>query len=131
MNDSAIKIMILFLCGFCLPLAGHPQQQTVKYSLFHPVPGSELRDMETDRPDVTESPFTVDAGHFQYETDLFRLIREKSDLNKTSTLLINQANLKIGLTGSTALQVGFQSYGECGREIWLRAREPTAMVLEM
>ncbi|GAA5084534.1 hypothetical protein GCM10023210_04440 [Chryseobacterium ginsengisoli] len=70
-----------------------------------------MREMETDRPDVTESPYTVDAGHLQYETDLVRLINEKSDLLKTSTLLINQANLKIGITGSTAIQIGWQSYG--------------------
>ncbi|WP_228446300.1 transporter [Chryseobacterium sp. 18068] len=67
--------------------------------------------METDRPDVTESPYTVDAGHFQYETDLLRLIKEKSDLLKTNTFLVNQANLKIGITGSTAIQIGWQSYG--------------------
>ncbi|WP_228414739.1 hypothetical protein [Chryseobacterium sp. G0201] len=67
--------------------------------------------METDRPDVTESPYTIDAGHIQYETDIIRLIKEKPDLLETSTLLINQANLKIGITGSTAIQIGFQTYG--------------------
>jgi hypothetical protein len=29
-----------------------------------------LREMSTDRPDKTESPYTVDAGHFQFEADL-------------------------------------------------------------
>jgi hypothetical protein len=111
MKYSTIKIRMLFFCGFCLPLAGNAQQQAIKYSLFHPRPVVELRDMETDRPDVTESPFTVDAGHFQYETDLFRVLREKSDLIKSYSLLINQANLKIGITNSTALQIGFQTYG--------------------
>jgi hypothetical protein len=110
-KDSSVSMLALFLCAFFLPFGGHAQQQTVKYSLFYPVPAIQLRDMETDRPDVTESPFTVDAGHFQYETDLFRIVRERSDFSKTNTLLINQANLKIGLAGSTALQIGFQSYG--------------------
>ena len=32
------------------------------YSLFNPTPDSALRDMATDRPDKTESPYTVDAG---------------------------------------------------------------------
>ncbi len=81
------------------------------YWLFHPVPKAQMRDMETDRPDVTESPFTVDAGHFQYETDLIRTSRERSDSKQTNTLLINQANLKIGITGSMAIQIGFQSFG--------------------
>jgi hypothetical protein len=26
--------------------------------------------MSTDRPDKTESAYTVDAGHFQFEADL-------------------------------------------------------------
>jgi hypothetical protein len=80
------------------------------FSLFHPVPKTQMREMETDRPDITESPFTVDAGHFQYETDLVRMTRERSDSKQTNTLQINQANLKIGITGSTAIQIGLQSY---------------------
>ena len=31
-----------------------------------------MRDFETDRPDITESAYSVDAGHFQLETDLFK-----------------------------------------------------------
>ena len=27
---------------------------------------SELRELSTDRPDTTESPYTVDAGNFQF-----------------------------------------------------------------
>ena len=33
------------------------------YNLFNPVPENLMRDLSPDRPDVTESPFTVDAGH--------------------------------------------------------------------
>ncbi|QNN43715.1 transporter [Pedobacter roseus] len=85
-------------------------KKTGSYNLFRPVPGTKLRDMETDRPDVTESPITVDAGHFQYESDLFRLQRERSEHLVKNTYLFNQANLKLGLTGSTALQLVVQSY---------------------
>ena len=34
-----------------------------QYWLFNPTPDRLLREMTTDRPDITESPFTVDAGH--------------------------------------------------------------------
>lgn len=101
----------LTLSVVCLPAVCLAQEKHLNYSIFHPVPKEHMREMETDRPDVTESPYTVDAGHFQYETDLVRLIKEKSDIQKTNTLLINQANLKIGITGSTAIQIGWQSYG--------------------
>lgn len=87
------------------------QKSAEKYWLFHPTPKDQMREMETDRPDVTESPFTVDAGHFQYETDLVRFNHEQSDNKEIHTLLINQGNLKIGITGSTAIQMGFQTYG--------------------
>jgi hypothetical protein len=98
----------MFLISFtCSAQKDHEK----KYSLFNPVPKSQMRDMETDRPDVTESPYTVDAGHIQYEADVLRLTREESDVTKTKTLLFNQANIKIGITGSTAVQIGFQSYG--------------------
>ncbi|MGI9652930.1 transporter [Chryseobacterium sp. RLHN22] len=98
---------VLLISSFCYS----QKKQEHKYSLFNPVPRELMREMETDRPDVTESPYTVDAGHFQYETDIIGLTREKSDFKNTKTLLINQANLKIGLTGSTAIQIGFETYG--------------------
>ncbi len=70
-----------------------------------------MRDMDTDRPDITEAPATVDAGHLQIETDLINIERQRSESKDQTTTLINQFNLKVGLTTSTALQIGFQSYG--------------------
>lgn len=110
--NSNFNLFTLIFSGILLPFACVAQQAAHQnYSLFKPVPQKLMREMETDRPDVTESPYTVDAGHFQYETDLVRLIREKSELKHTKTLLINQANLKIGITNSTAVQITFQTYG--------------------
>lgn len=73
--------------------------------------------METDRPDVTESAITVDAGHFQYESDLVAFEREQSETSLQKTLAINRANLKVGLTGSTSLQMGIETYA------WQRERD--------
>jgi hypothetical protein len=42
------------------------------YSLFNPIPKDQMRPFSIDRPDVTESPISVDAGHFQFEGDLYR-----------------------------------------------------------
>ena len=41
-----------------------------QYWLLNPVPTDQMRDFNTDRPPKANSPYTVDAGHFQYETDL-------------------------------------------------------------
>ena len=38
-------------------------QNKSQYTLFNPTPDRLLRDLTTDRPDTTECPFTVDAGH--------------------------------------------------------------------
>lgn len=82
------------------------------FSLFRPVPEEMMREMETDRPDVTEAPYTVDAGHIQYETDVIGFFQQASDAKKIKTVFINQGNLKIGLTNSTALQIGVETYAQ-------------------
>ena len=41
-----------------------------QYTLFNPAPANCLREFDPDRPDVTDSPFTVDAGHIQFEIRL-------------------------------------------------------------
>src|ERR1700690_1895783 len=40
-----------------------------QYNLFNPTPVKYMRELSPDRPDETESPYTVDAGHFQLEMD--------------------------------------------------------------
>ncbi|MCX2495288.1 transporter [Pedobacter sp. PF22-3] len=85
-------------------------QETEVYHLFHPVPKEKLREMETDRPNITESPITTDAGHLQVETDLFRLEKTNGEGLLKTTRLFNQANLKLGISGSTAIQLVVQSY---------------------
>jgi hypothetical protein len=69
--------------------------------LFNPVPKESMRELSTDRPDKTESPYTVDAGHFQIEMDLAnysydRFNEGRSDV-RAESLGIATANLKIGL----------------------------------
>jgi hypothetical protein len=103
-NKFLITGMLISLPGM-LRAQGHHA-----YTLFNPVPKLAMREMETDRPDITESPYTVDAGHIQYETDLYRLQREKGTLSTKHTHLFNQGNLKIGLLHSTSIQFGFQTY---------------------
>lgn len=41
------------------------QNDKSMYTLFRQTPRSQMRELTTDRPDKTESPITVDAGHFQ------------------------------------------------------------------
>ncbi|WP_158827098.1 transporter [Mucilaginibacter lacusdianchii] len=105
-----LKITFIAGCFTCVSYAAHAQD-TVKYSLFKPVPKAKMRkEMETDRPNFTETPYTVDAGHFQYEADLGRFEHQvtESDENRW---LINQADLKLGLLPNTSLQLIVQTFG--------------------
>jgi hypothetical protein len=86
------------------------QTEPRKYTLFNPVPRDKMRDMSTDRPDITESPNSVDAGHFQIETDLFKTSRNKNNGIISVENSYNLANLKLGLTHNTDLQLVVGSY---------------------
>lgn len=83
-----------------------------QYNLFNPTPKNLLREFSTDRPDVTENPFTVDAGHFQFEADLVNYTRKGSDEdgNTTEKFLFTSTNLKLGLLNNVDFQLLFQPY---------------------
>lgn len=93
-----------------------PAPDKAKYTLFNPTPLSLRRSFNTDRPSKTDSPFTVDAGAFQIETDAFSWTIDRdntSDLNiRVRTMIIGQTNFKIGLTNWMDLQVIPQGYVE-------------------
>lgn len=80
------------------------------YNLFNPVPADLMREMVTDRPDTTESPITVDAGHFQIEASIVDFNRDKSRGVSTETWSFGQVNLKAGLLDRTDIQFVFDSY---------------------
>lgn len=80
------------------------------YHLFSRTPATLLRDLSTDRPDKTESPFTVDAGHFQWEMDFAVLTREERDGVRSRTWNLAPVNLKVGLTNDADLQLIYDGY---------------------
>lgn len=77
-----------------------------KYNLFDPTPRPEMREMSTDRPDTTESPHTVDAGHFQIEMSFVDFAHERS----ARTTALAPVNLKAGLTNNADLQLVLVPY---------------------
>jgi hypothetical protein len=79
------------------------------YTLFHPTPADRIRELSTDRPDQTETPFTVDAGHVQVEMDLVNVVRDVegfSGMHTTTTAWqIAPFNVKLGLLNNVDLHV--------------------------
>jgi len=79
-------------------------------SLFRPVPENALRELNPDRPDETESPFTVDAGHYQLEMDFANYTYNRKDSTTTEAWNIAPFNLRIGLLNQLELNLIFDSY---------------------
>ena len=106
-----------------IPAAGLPTDKG-SYSLFHPVPRNLMRPMILDRPDKTESPYTVDAGHFQMEMDLINYgwDRENGEGGDVTTAGFSAGamNWKVGLVNHVDLQVIVQSFNR------LRVDDPSA-----
>ncbi|MFA6285944.1 MAG: transporter [Opitutaceae bacterium] len=80
------------------------------YTLFNPTPRAQMRELSTDRPDQTESPYTVDAGHWQIELDFATYTLDRDAGVRTETWNVAPVNVKLGLTNTTDLQVMFDSY---------------------
>jgi hypothetical protein len=77
------------------------------YTLFHPVPKSEMHEFETDRPSETGTPFTVDAGHFQFESDLVYW-NKYSRTSDAGEIKIMNGVYKLGLLKSLDFQLGIE-----------------------
>jgi hypothetical protein len=80
------------------------------YTFFNPTPRDQMRELSTDRPDQTESPYTVDAGHWQIEFDFANYTYDHDAGVRTNTLNIAPVNIKLGLTHDTDIQFIFDSY---------------------
>lgn len=91
------------------------QHETKKdqYTLFNPTPPALMRELTTDRPDNTESPFTVDAGHLQTETTLFGYAHSgpQSSGSVSDSYEFGTTNVRIGLTNWSEISLIWQHYG--------------------
>ena len=76
-----------------------------QYWLLNPVPPDQMRSFSTDRPTKSNVPYTVDAGHFQYETDLVNFTHQVSGTTHTDTLLVPNPTFKVGLTNNADFEV--------------------------
>jgi hypothetical protein len=80
------------------------------YNLFHPVPENQMRELSPDRPDVTESPYTVDAGHYQLEMDFANYTYDRSGGATTEAWNVAPFNIKAGLLDNVDVQFIFNNY---------------------
>ncbi len=79
-------------------------------TLFNATPDKDMRSFSTDRPTKSNSPYTVDAGHFQYETDLINYTYANYAGVKTNTYQAFDPVWKLGLTSNMDFEVQFNGY---------------------
>jgi hypothetical protein len=80
------------------------------YTLFNPTPGKMLRGLNSDRPDVTEGPYTVDAGHYQLEFSFVEYTHDDDHGDRTDGFSVLPANLRIGLLNNLEADVIVNPY---------------------
>jgi hypothetical protein len=80
------------------------------YTLFNPTPAALLRDFNTNRPDVTEGPGTIDAGHFQVELSFLEFTHDNDHGSKTDQFNVLPSDIRIGVLNNFEIDVMFDPF---------------------
>jgi hypothetical protein len=105
----ALPLSLLLLPLFAERVVADAPAQPSRHVLA-PTPREQMRELSTDRPDTTESPFTVDAGHVQVEIDAVSVEREQG----SAEVAVATTNLKLGLTTFADLQLILEPHRRAG-----------------
>ncbi len=83
-----------------------------QFNLFNPTPADTMRPFSTDRPGKTHSALTVDAGHFQVESDIWNYTWDHWTKDSTTlrTYTLGNPNLKLGVTNWAEFDVFLPLY---------------------
>lgn len=117
MRKRALALGAMAIFGMlCRPVhAASQSDQNGPFSLFNPVPEAKLRDLSTDRPGKSHSAITVDAGHFQVESDFINLTYDPRGPDGTTTAYsLGTPILKWGITERVDVELGLTFFN------WLR-----------
>lgn len=101
MHSAPGRFALAVLCGLMLSgpsFAGDPSTDRSIYSLLNPTPDSALRSFTPDRPLNSISPYTVDAGRLQIESDILNFNQSSDRLTTTGTLEAVDPEIRLGLT---------------------------------
>src|SRR5208283_877729 len=104
-------LLVLALSTFAVPaIADDAPPDKSDFTLFNPTPDADMRSFNTDRPPKANSPYTVDAGHFQYETDIAVFGYGNSDGVVTHDWTVVDPTLKLGLTNTIDAELQITPY---------------------
>lgn len=101
----------MVLLAFAIPaFADDAAPDKSGYTLFNPTPDADLRSFDTDRPLKANVPYTVDAGHLQYETDIAVFGYGDTEGVKTQDWTVLDPTLKLGLTNTIDAELQITPY---------------------
>lgn len=101
---------------FVIPpaLAGQPAEaepeQERPYSFLNPTPREFRRPLTADRPDATESPYSLNAGALQLELSFAEYTFDDNAAGQSDTVDVAPFLLRYGLTENTDLQLTWTPY---------------------
>jgi len=99
---GALAVLVLASTALAEPAAGDKS----RYHLFDPTPRELRRPLSADRPDFTESPYTVDTGAIQLEMSFVDYARESD----ADAVVVAPFNLKLGVLNDVDVQLVFDPY---------------------
>jgi hypothetical protein len=109
LKATAFALALVLPVGAAAQEAGAPAAPAPDksgFTLFSPTPDADLRSLCTDRPTKSTSPCTVDAGHFQIESDIVNVTVDRSGgLTTTTTWLATNPTLKLGVTNTVDVEL--------------------------
>ena len=99
--------LLLVLTGLSNPVFAQANELDKNdFHLFNPTPRELWRPLSADRPDFTESPYTVDAGAVQLEMSFVNYASNGDE----ESWAYAQTNLKLGLLNNVDIQLVFTPY---------------------
>ncbi len=109
---GALVLIFLTSAAFADNAAQTPDK--TGYTLFNPVLDDQLRDMDTDRPNATNTPHTVGAGHLQIETgfldDTYMRDRSQGGDVRNNALTLGRINLRLGVLNNLEINATVDSF---------------------
>jgi hypothetical protein len=122
-NPNTLVVIAGLLFCASVALADDPQPTTGpatrapdkdQYTLFNPTPPDQMRGMDMDRPDKTNTPHTIDAGHVQIETGFFDYVyyrnRYQGADSRTDSVNFGQFDFRLGLLNNLEFNAVVDSY---------------------
>jgi hypothetical protein len=98
------------LLGSLASAQAAPADEKSGYTLFNPTPRESMREIESDRPDITETPKTVDAGHVQVELGFVDVAYNDDDGIISRRLDVLPTTLKLGLLNNVEASISFTPF---------------------